>query len=71
MVIKKRLKGAVKIGGNKMKVTNFRNQGTESEQWFCPKCNKWTTPWHYSISNGRTETDCNYCGEMLETITVK
>lgn len=54
-----------------MKVTNFRNEGTESEQWFCPNCNRWTTPWHYSISNGRAETNCNHCGEMLESKTVK
>lgn len=52
-----------------MKVTKFRNEGTEYEQWFCPKCNRWFTPWGFHCLGGRTETDCNHCGEMLETKT--
>lgn len=54
-----------------MKATRFRNEGTESEQWFCPKCNRWFTPYYYSCSGGRTEASCNNCGQMLETKTVE
>ncbi|WP_395546851.1 MULTISPECIES: hypothetical protein [unclassified Lacrimispora] len=52
-----------------MKVTKFRNEGTEYEQWFCPNCNRWFTPWHFHCFGGKTETDCNRCGEALETKT--
>ena len=52
-----------------MKVTKFRNEGTEYEQWFCPNCNRWFTPRHFHCFGGKTETDCNHCGEALETKT--
>ncbi|RFZ78316.1 hypothetical protein DS742_14480 [Lacrimispora amygdalina] len=52
-----------------MKVTKFRNEGTEYEEWFCPNCNRWFAPWSYHIFGGKAETECTRCGEKLVTKT--